>query len=671
MHTGKFWVKDYETLTDTIVIVLLDLYSEDKKIFIWNTLRDDRIAYIQYLNQCVALNHWHMTFNGNAFDSQITEYILRNQQHLLSISVEEAARAIYDVAQRVIDLSNRREFLPYRTSEFAIQTVDVFKLNHWDSPTKHAGLKWIEFTMDWPSLEENPFKHTDSITNWSDLKELVKYCINDVRATRAILLHKNSEGKYVTKEQVNVRYEFSKRYNLDLYSASEPTLSKELFLHFLAERMKMRKWDLKKMQTFRSEVSIAGIISPKVNFKTSEFQAVQDWFKSLIIPVSVLDEDFDKDTGKTKKKGPHYTCVINGVQSDFGLGGIHGCVTPGVYVPGNDELIMSADVTSFYPMLAIVNEWHPAHLPGKDFLELYRWIFDERQKYAKGTATNYVMKILLNATYGLSKNRYSFLYDPEFTFKITINGQLLLAMLYERLLHGVPGAKALMQNTDGLEFVIPKSSLPQYEKICKRWEKHTGLELEYARYSKMVIRDVNNYISVDDKGKVKAKGAFEYKDLALHKNKSYQIIPKALHAYFLDGIAPADYLASNRNIFDYCAGHKLRGEWYFNEINTRDGDITYTQHKKLIRYFISNRGSKFLKCNPDGRQNQLDSGPWMQTVYNTHYDKKWDEYDVNDKYYLEQIQKEIDGILHPKPAKGGGKRGGKRTPENQLELKVF
>jgi DNA polymerase elongation subunit (family B) len=220
---------------------------------------------------------------------------------------------------------------------------------------------------------------------------------------------------------------------------------------------------------------------------------------------------------------------------------------------------MTSDVTSFYPNLAIRNKWAPAHLPQEEFYNLYEWFFEERKKIPKKDPKNYVYKIILNSTYGLSNDENSFLYDPEFTMRITINGQLSLTMLYEMICEEIPNALPLMQNTDGLETMIPKQYEDKYMEICRRWEKITNLQLEHDKYSKIILGDVNNYIAITEDGKSKCKGRFEFENLALHKNKSFLIIPKAIHAYFVDGIKPEDYVKSITNIFDFCGGVKIKG----------------------------------------------------------------------------------------------------------------
>ena len=320
--------------------------------------------------------------------------------------------------------------------------------------------------------------------------------------------------------------------------------------------------------------------------------------------------------------------------------------TSRVYNATEDMVIMTSDVVSFYPNLAIRNRWAPAHLPQDEFCTQYEWFFDERKVIPKKDPKNYVYKIILNSTYGLSNDENSFLYDPEFTMRITINGQLSLTMLYEMICEGIPGSIPLMQNTDGLETMIPRDQMDKYMEICKIWEKMTSLQLEHDTYSKLVLGDVNNYIAVTEDGKSKCKGRFEYADLALHKNKSFLVIPKALHAYFVEGIQPEDYLKSNRNIFDYCGGKKIKGDWKYVERSIKNGEYREKELQHTLRYYVCNTGSKIMKINKsDGREINIEAGKWLQQIYINHIDDMdFDEYEINYKYYLENIKKEIEGL---------------------------
>jgi len=218
-------------------------------------------------------------------------------------------------------------------------------------------------------------------------------------------------------------------------------------------------------------------------------------------------------------------------------------------------------------------------------------------------------------------------------------------MLYEMICEEIPEAMPLMQNTDGLETLIPRKYIDKYMEICARWETLTMLQLEHDKYSKLIIGDVNNYISITEDGKTKSKGRFEHSDLALHKNKSFLIIPKALHAYFIDGIEPEEFMKTNSNIFDYCGGVKIRGDWKFYEHKIIKESFEKDVLQHTLRYFISNTGSKIIKTNLlDAREIQVVAGKWMQTVFINYKPKIFADYNINTRFYLEKINKEINNL---------------------------
>jgi len=192
--------------------------------------------------------------------------------------------------------------------------------------------------------------------------------------------------------------------------------------------------------------------------------------------------------------------------------------------------------------------------------------------------------------------------------------------------------------------IIPREYEQVYDDVCKQWEQMTSLELEHDKYKKLFLYDVNNYLSVYENNKTKCKGRFDFQDLALHKNKSFLIIPKAIYNYFINDIKPETYLASNTNIFDYCGGVKAKGNWYIEEHFVKDGQYTVNKLQKIVRYYISKDGVKLVKKNPDGRQIQVEAGKWLQTTFNVYEEKPFDRYNINLDYYLEQIYKEINTI---------------------------
>lgn len=633
--TQIHWVMDYETICNTFVAVFQH-YKDDsaRKIFVINKEKNDIKEFCKFLANCKSKNQWHISYNGLEFDAQITQHVMKNRSELTKLPGEKIAENLYAYAQDIISRKNRGEFLEYAPYRLWIRQIDLFKLNHWDNKAKSSSLKWLQYAMDWENVEEMPHHHTQPVTDIHTLENVISYCINDVLSTKQILEH--------SKEQIKLRQILTREYNIDLYSASEPRISKELFLYFLQSKTGIEKAELKRMRTHRTHIVLGDCILDYVKFQTPEMQKMLEFFRKTVIT--------------STKDGFKYRMEYKGVKTDYGLGGLHGATDAGVYEAKAGWTIMSSDVTSFYPNLAIKNGFAPEHLPKKDFLDLYEWFFEERKKIPKTDPKNYVYKIILNSTYGLTGDENSFLYDPRMTMQITVNGQLLLSMLYEMLTLAIPEAIPLMQNTDGIEMMIPSGSVETYMKVCNEWEKLTKLLLEHDEYKKMVIRDVNNYIAINNKDKVKCKGAFEWEDLekkkvaTLHKNKSFLIIPKALYAYFVNGVEPEEFLRDNRKVVDYCAGVKSKGAWYYEERYVDKGVLTTNRLQKIVRYLVSKNGGKIVKCHPDNREIQVESGSWLQNVVN-YIDPAVpiDEYDINYSYYLEEINKQIEGIEVFKP----------------------
>ena len=142
------YVMDYETLKNCFIAVFEDVKSDNKKIFVCHESRNDIFDFITFLEHNIAYNEWHISFNGLAFDAQITEHILKNKKWLLTSNGDKIARFIYTKAQDVIGRQNRGEFLEFKPTKMSISQIDLFKLNHWDNPAKRSSLKWIQYTMD-------------------------------------------------------------------------------------------------------------------------------------------------------------------------------------------------------------------------------------------------------------------------------------------------------------------------------------------------------------------------------------------------------------------------------------------------------------------------------------------------------------------------------------------
>ena len=125
------------------------------------------------------------------------------------------------------------------------------------------------------------------------------------------------------------------------------------------------------------------------------------------------------------------------------------------------------------------------------------------------------------------------------------------------------------------------------------------------------------------------------------------MIPKAIYQYFVHNVLPEDYLKDNKNILDYCIGGKSKGDWKQVAKFVKNGEYLEEDLQKINRYYISNNGVKIVKVNKnDDREIQLESGKWLQTVFNNmKVEPKWENYNINEGYYLSAIETEINNIL--------------------------
>lgn len=635
------WVYDTETLSSCIMWCFVNYATEERYHFILWRKQNDLDKLFKWLHKSIDLQERYIGFNSLHFDSQILEWMLDNQEALEYMPNEMAINAIYGKSQEIIGRADRGEWQEYPEWKMQILQLDLFKMNHWDNPAKSCSLKWLECSIDWPNVEDSPYTHTHYIENERELAELKSYCYNDCDATKKIL--------YISKDNVDLRRDLTREYGVNLYSASEPRMSKDLFLHFLCQKTGIPRKEMKQFSTVRDKIKVKEILLPYIEFQRQEFTMLLNNFRKLEIPGHTLKEAFT------------YTVNYKGMAIDYGVGGIHAFSTPGKYVSDEKVVLKTSDVISYYPNLAIRNKWSPAHISKKAFCEQYEWFFEERKKHPKGSAKNYALKILLNSTFGLSIDKHSFLSDPQLGCQITINGQLLLTMLIEMVCEGIPEAKPIMMNTDGIEVLIPREKEQLYMDICKKWESMTQLGLEHDNYKELFAFDCNNYIAVFENGKKKCKGRFEFEahdkyDInVLHKNKSFLVVCKALYEYFVNGVDPETFIKAHRNIYDFCGYARAKGQWKFYHITSDSNGVYRVPIQKTLRYYISKTGSKVVKFKPmdPGKEKskknvdrtiQVQAGRNHLQVFNKYEERLWEDYTIDYNFYVKETYKEINTL---------------------------
>ena len=578
-------------------------------------------------------------FNNIKFDAQVMHYLQLNRAEFKNKLGSELCKIIYEFVQRLIDKTNNGEFPPYAEWHFKVPQIDLFLINHYDNKNKMTSLKWIEFSINHDKVQDLPYKF-DRPLHSSTFDEVIEYCKNDVRATRKF-------GEECL-DIIKLRISQNKQYpGLNLLNKPDSSVGEQLFLHFMSESMGVDKKELKKMRTHRGTMAAKDLLLPYINFKTPELQSVLDYYQNATYGLTYRD-----NKGDIKRKVLEKSVKFAGIDFEFGEGGIHASWNDKIFEADDEYDIEDIDVISYYPNLAIVNGYRPEHL-GEAFSKVYKNIFEQRGKYAKGTPENLSYKIILNGSYGKFGDVYSFLYDPKVMLQICLNGQLLIAMLCERLSF-IEGVTIIQANTDGVTIRIPKAKKQEMKDLCARWEKMTSLQLEYASYKKMVISNVNNYMAQTTDGKIKDKGALYLVNPEFHKNKSQRIVQIALRRYFFEGKPIRETIENHlttkekglewnekkqkyevpfHGIYDFCIGKKVK--WNQNFVLLK-GMNEISVDQKVIRYFITREKATMMKKYNDGRTESVNKGYNAKLFQN--YEQQ-DNYGINYEYYINEAYK--------------------------------
>jgi hypothetical protein len=642
----KFVIYDIETLKTFFCACFKDFATGTKKEFKLHIIDEgyeDLLALMKFLKQLQKHEYFLVGFNNVGFDFQVIDYMIDNYELWITHgeSIESIILNIYYKVQEITSIPDDEKFkrlIPERS--FCIPNIDMFKQKHYDGQAKRGtSLKWLQFTTRYPNVEEMPIHH-DADVAWEQIPQIMEYCWNDVDSTAMFF--------GLIKHETDLRLEMSKTYKIPLLNASEPKLARDIFATFLCEEMNISYRQLKEMKTFRKFIHLKDIIFPYVNFKTPEFNQV---FKTF------TDSTIDASPASKQEFG--FTFKHKGISIDLGLGGVHGCIKSGVYDAKEGFTILDIDVTSFYPNLGIRNGIKPAHL-GDSFTKVYEFLFNERQTIPKKDPRNYVYKIILNSVYGLSKEINGYLYDPLYTYSITINGQLSLLMLAEMLYEGIPEMQAYQYNTDGITIGFDNQYKDKVYEICKQWEEITNLGLEYAEYKKMVIGDVNSYLGVykDPSKGIKRVGRFEYEmkpngKIDYHNNPSFLIIPKAIEQHFVYGKSYEDYITNHENIYDFLGATKKKSDFELNLYTlNEDLKIVIKPQQKVTRYYISKPGlsesigslrKDYIKGKLSGRQTMV-MAEHAVGILNNVKDDNAKNYSIDYDYYFKQVKQEIFAI---------------------------
>ena len=432
-------------------------------------------------------------------------------------------------------------------------------------------LKQIEGNMGKSIVESSISFDIDRELTESERQEMLDYCSYDVESTISI-------------------------YKLRQRSYFE---SRDMILDML---------NLPNAFNWNTTTIVANILVPdKKRYHQSAKLLVPGWMWECTdgIPKRVWDMWNEGNKSQDHIKGLKETVMAFDNEFVFGFGGLHAAPKEKIDVR-NVKLL---DVGSMYPSI-IIN----LNALG-DMTSVYDDIRRERLsiKHSDPTRAN-ALKLILNSTYGLLKNRHSLLFNPKASSSVCIYGQIALFVLCEML--DAQGYKIINVNTDGVAFIDDPKLNDSYKTIWHDWESNFDLTLELDEFERWIQKDVNNYIAIRKDGKLKLKGGDvnKYDTDKYFSNNNIRIVQKALVEYLVNGTSPFMTIHSNTNnplLYQYVlkAGRTYLGVYDQNGHHLQNVNRVFALDGKYD-------GTKLYKVRQDGGRVNFPDVPDNMWLFN-------------------------------------------------------
>lgn len=390
-------------------------------------------------------------------------------------------------------------------------------------PRTDRGLKTHEAYLGNDICETTvPFDIDRKLTE-AEIAETVKYCRHDVEQTIEVFMQRKSE--------FDARMDLLKMFDLPLVYLGKTDA--QLTAIILGAERPARPRD--------DEFDIVPL--PCLDLGPYDF--IRSWYLDPANQDYSATLDFD----------------IAGCPHKCAWGGLHGAIAQ----YAGEGYFINVDVESYYPAEMIAHELLSRNVrnPSK-----FKGIRDHRieLKHAKDPRQK-ALKLVINGTYGASKDKFNALYDPRQANMVCVNGQLMLIDLMHKLVRDV-GAEIIQSNTDGVLIRMPDgfkggpdAFYDRVDDVAYEWEHRTGMGLEFDEFARVYQKDVNNYVLVAADGSMKTKGAYVKKLGPLDYDLA--VVNKALVEYMVHGVPVEDTIMGDDDLIDYQRVVKVSGKYKY------------------------------------------------------------------------------------------------------------
>ena len=591
----RWFTYDTEVFAHDFVVVFKDKETGERAVF-----HNDNVAVKEFISDEAI----YCGFNTKGYDQYIIKAICGG------FSPEE----VKQVNDWIIGGGQGWECPLLSGVFFSFNNVDIM-----DDVQRGLSLKAIEGHLGMSIEETEVDFNLDRPLTKEELDLTIKYCIHDVDATEKLT--------EIRKDYIRTKLNLGNRANIDPVKAISSTNAKLTAMMLGAVK---QEWSDGRDYVYPPNLDLSVIPKEILDF----FDTIHD--------MSIPDDDLFKTS---------LNIDIGGMLCKYAWGGVHGSLTCYYEEATEERVIQNRDVSSLYPSLIEGYNYISRNVPDPQlFYDIRKDRIRAKHEGDKQTATD--LKLPLNTVSGAQENKYNDLYDPLPTRSLRISGQLFLTMLTMQLLNACKTIKLLNLNTDGLMYSIDKSEVHIVDEIASAWEKRTGFELETDNISKVWLKDVNNLLFIDTKGKVKTVGGYLNYGISVKGawaiNNNATIVKKALVEYFVNGTPPEDTINGCEDIFSFQLIAKA-GSKYRETYHLVDGVKESVQKVNRVYASKDSRYGKLYKVKHENDSTaKIEMLPEHCIIDN---DNKLTIESVDKSWYIELAKKRINDFLGIKPEK--------------------
>jgi len=517
-----------------------------------------------------------VTFNGKNFDNVIL--------HTWITRGKATDYDLYELGQKIIE----------RKLDHTVRTASILFFNshctHIDLMSffgNRIGLKQVAINMGSNKIQDLPYSPHIKI-NDTQKQEIDRYCMNDCICTFDILRSEKVQSDIQVRQFINADVEpFKTQLFNNAYDTTTVQIAEKVMLSALKA---MNNGKLPELDT--GDLTMSNCLKLKPNFRSTYLQNFLSSLDGVEIAridkehLSHLSDNQKKSLSKKyffKKEGGGYKSNhildIEGVQYNFGLGGLHSKDQKRVWFEDDDYTLILVDAKSYYPSL--IEQFKIEAIAGFAAVEA-EW---KRKRYSYRDSGDILKsntyKLFINSIFGKLNDHYSKLKSTQSAFSVTITGQMLLLYLID-LVQDKLTVNVVNANTDGVCFYIKRSDMDTLKEICKVWEQDTGMVLDYDYISMWIGLGVNEYAARIG-NKLKTKGGRLLTKSQLSGKLNSPIVSNAVINHIEKGEDIRSYIRNNMTLDNVMKSSKSTAGFH-----TYNGENI----QKSVRYYHSTNGKK-------------------------------------------------------------------------------